>query len=113
MVISAKEHVNQPSSPPQTTFASESKYTSKDALYLRVLLGASLSFQKQVLGWTYMFTHGEASGFFVFRRHLVRRIAHPLRPPMLAFDCPDSHLHSIAGSPFIRLVRSIPNRASQ
>ena len=30
------------------------------------LLGVSLSFCEQVLGGTYMFAHGEASGFFVF-----------------------------------------------
>jgi hypothetical protein len=33
-------------------------------LYLRVLLGVSLSFLEQVVGWTFIITHGEASGFF-------------------------------------------------
>ena len=31
---------------------------------LRVLLGVSLSFQKQVLGRTFILAYGESSGFF-------------------------------------------------
>ena len=50
-VISAKTHVNPPSF---KHFCSRNRNASKGRLYLRVLLGVSLSFLEQVLGGTYM-----------------------------------------------------------
>ena len=44
------------------------------------LLGVSLLSWDRVLGRTLVYLHGESSGFFVFGRYLVRRIATP-RPP--------------------------------
>ena len=42
------------------------KYSSTGRLYLRVLLDVSLSFLERVLGRTYIFAYGDASGFFYF-----------------------------------------------
>ncbi len=50
-VISAKTHVKPPSF---KHFCSRNRNASTGRLYLRVLLGVSLSFLEQVLGGTYM-----------------------------------------------------------
>ena len=63
---------------------------------LRVLLDVFSSFQSQVLGGTFIAAYGEASGFFVFWRCLVRRIANPPKATqMLLFDS-SSTLHSLS-----------------
>ena len=51
-------------------FCSQTSKYQQGPLCLRVLLGVSLSFWEQVLGGTHVFTHGDASGFFLFFRLL-------------------------------------------
>lgn len=62
------------------------KYTSNGPKCLCVLLGVSLLFHEHVLGRTFIFAHGEPSGFFVFGRCLMRRIVNPRGYPMLLLD---------------------------
>ena len=72
------------------------KYTSNGPKCLCVLLGVSLLFHEQVLGRTFIFAHGEPSGFFVFGRCLMRRIIKSSRGhPMLLLDS-SSTLHSLS-----------------
>lgn len=71
-VISAKEDVNRPSFK-NCSFAQECEILQQGPLCLRILLDVSLSFLERVLGRTYIFTYGDASGFFVFSRPLSAR----------------------------------------
>ena len=57
------------------------------------LLGVSLSSWNRVLGRTLTLAHGEASGFFVPGRHLVRD-RQPPEVAMLLSDCPVNHRFS-------------------
>ena len=47
------------------SFAQECEMPQQGPLCLRVLLDVSLSFLERVLGRTYIFAYGDASGFFV------------------------------------------------
>lgn len=64
-----KEHVNPPSFP--LLLLLTDRNTSTGSIVSSCLLGVSLSFCEQVLGGTYMFAHGEASGFFVPGCHVA------------------------------------------
>ena len=86
------------------SFAQECEILQQGPLCLRILLGVSLSFLERVLGRTYIFAYGDASGFFVFRCCLVRR-KYKLSTPeaaMLLSIRPDSLQPVITGNLFLR-----------
>ena len=68
-VFSAK-NICKPAKFQSVIFAPRDEIYQQGPLCLRVLLGVSLSFWEQVLGGTHVFTHGDASGFFLFFRLL-------------------------------------------